>query len=664
MNAIRDSRSQPTLNTSLPRTVTTCRTKPTLLALALVAAGLHAPGAFALGLGALEVKSALGEPFRAEIRMLGTPGAALEPSCLSLQVPPTGNSDDLPWLSRARFRIQGNTVHVLGSESLNHPILMVGLKLSCGYEVAREYTALLEPTTVSVPAESPANSEPVQAPIEPVALPTKAPRSRERSDTGAPGAPVKPRPVAKAEKTAAPGKGRGGDQLVVSTEGQATPKKAAEPPAATPSKDTHAEKQLLNVLDDQVATLLTITDKVQALENRLAELNTQLASVQSEIAKVEATREAQAAALAAMPSSISPAAQIPSGGPSVGSAEWWLTLGAAASVGLGFGVGGAWLTRRRSAPAPLARYEIAADNAPDSELPSPVAATQTAASPSLDRTDQANIEVSGEAFPPVDFQRTAVIPATQAPLSETVVNVPALDIELGSHAEAALTTSVFPASDAKLDLEFEPEATEVRPVLELAPADTQRLPPPPRLVSTQPVNENVMQFDPSVAVANEESVPSHDHVIELAEIMLSFGRTEGAAQTLTDYLRDYPKQAVTPWLKLLELYRGANRRGEYDDLAQRLNRTFNVKVPDWDDFDGPKSGESLEQYAHIMNRIIASWGAPEGLDYLRELLRDNRSGTRQGFPLGVIDDILLLEQVLKVLVRDQELRRAGTVAAA
>lgn len=651
------------MNTSLPSTIATRRIKPTLLALALVAAGLHAPCVQALGLGALEVKSALGEPFRAEIRMLGTPGAPLEPSCLSLQVPSSGNADDLPWLNRARFRIQGNTVQILGSESLNHPILMVGLKLSCGYEVAREYTALLEPATVSAPAEPPAASPPAHVPVEAVALSSAAPRHRERSGDAAPGEPVKPRQAAKTERPAAPDKGRSGDQLVVSAEGRATPKKATEPPAATQSKDTHAEKQLLNVLDDQVATLLTITDKVQALENRLAELNTQLASVQSEIAKVEATREAQAAALAAMPSSMAPPAPAQSGGPSVGSAEWWLTLGAAASVGLGLGIGGAWLTRRRSTPSPLARYEIATDNTLATELQSPVPAAEEASPTPPDRTAQADIEVSGEAFPPVDFQRTTVIHATPA-LSETVVNVPALDIELGSHAEAALTTSVFPASDAKLDLEFEPEATEVRPVLELAPADTQRLPPAPRLVSTQPVNENVMQFDPSVAVANEESVPSHDHVIELAEIMLSFGRTEGAAQTLTDYLRDYPKQAVTPWLKLLELYHGANRRGEYDDLAQRLNRTFNVKVPDWDDFDGPKSGETLEQYAHIMNRIIASWGAPEGLDYLRELLRDNRSGTRQGFPLGVIDDILLLEQVLKVLVRDQELRRAGSVAAA
>ena len=52
-----------------PRTLQYLR--PTLLAAALLSAGLHAQDALALGLGAIRTKSVIGEPFRAEISVLG-----------------------------------------------------------------------------------------------------------------------------------------------------------------------------------------------------------------------------------------------------------------------------------------------------------------------------------------------------------------------------------------------------------------------------------------------------------------------------------------------------------------------------------------------------------------------------------------------------------------
>lgn len=43
------------------------------------------------------------------------------------------------------------------------------------------------------------------------------------------------------------------------------------------------------------------------------------------------------------------------------------------------------------------------------------------------------------------------------------------------------------------------------------------------------------------------------------------------------------------------------------------------------------------------------WGQPECVAFLQHLMRDNRDGKRRGFPLIVVDDILLLLDITKEL---------------
>jgi hypothetical protein len=146
---------------------------------------------------------------------------------------------------------------------------------------------------------------------------------------------------------------------------------------------------------------------------------------------------------------------------------------------------------------------------------------------------------------------------------------------------------------------------------------------------------------------DDETVDEHAAAIELAEIMMGFGRVQGAADTLADFIHNHPKQAVTPWLKLLEVYRAAGMRSEFEALILRLNQTFNVKAVAWEDFElSRKNPVSLEALPHVMAQISARWGTRDCQRYLQSLLRDNREGTREGFPLPVIDDILLLAGLL------------------
>ena len=149
-------------------------------------------------------------------------------------------------------------------------------------------------------------------------------------------------------------------------------------------------------------------------------------------------------------------------------------------------------------------------------------------------------------------------------------------------------------------------------------------------------------------------------VMELADIMLSFGRVKGAAQALQEYIDNNPQEALQPWVRLLEVYRMANMREEFDAVASNLNQHFNVEIQPWEPTENGSSGSAPEDVAIVdaaqssdrarsvedMPRIVAAltkqWSSPEVLDYMQQLLRDNRSGQRQGFPLPVVEDILFL----------------------
>ena len=166
-----------------------------------------------------------------------------------------------------------------------------------------------------------------------------------------------------------------------------------------------------------------------------------------------------------------------------------------------------------------------------------------------------------------------------------------------------------------------------------------------------PPAEDLSASAAATVVTEEELGEEHESAVELADIMMSFGRIQGAAQTLADFIRHNPKQGVAPWIKLLDVYKAGDMRGEFDALTRQLNATFNVKVVAWDEFDMARLAEdTLESMPHIVERLKGIWATRDAQVYLHTLLRDNRDGTRQGFPIAVIDEILCLLSVLNELV--------------
>lgn len=173
-----------------------------------------------------------------------------------------------------------------------------------------------------------------------------------------------------------------------------------------------------------------------------------------------------------------------------------------------------------------------------------------------------------------------------------------------------------------------------------------------------PPSQAPASASPARPAGDEDDVTA---VLELAEIMVSFGRVTGAAQALKEFVDHKPLAAVTPWLKLLEAYRQSGQREAFDLAGMKLKLHFNVAPADWESA-GEAAGPvlslgaghtasvdeilarlpAIKQLPHIAREISRTWDSTECRDYLNKLLRDNRGGERRGFTLSAVRELLFL----------------------
>ena len=116
---------------------------------------------------------------------------------------------------------------------------------------------------------------------------------------------------------------------------------------------------------------------------------------------------------------------------------------------------------------------------------------------------------------------------------------------------------------------------------------------------------------------------------------MSFGWTQGAAETLARlHPGNNPRQAVKPWLKLLDVHHVAGMRGEFEALDPSAQQDLN-EDGELERLQGraPAPADTVEKMPHITQRLRELWGTvQEAQAYIHQILRDNRNGTREGFP--------------------------------
>ena len=585
---------------------------PLLLA-ALLAFAPTPSGAFVLGEPV--PLSKIGEPLKIEIPILqGDPAQFGE--CLRLAALPAA-SDGLPRVRNARLDIAGRgpKARLVLSHRLPSfdPALRFAIEDLCDSRLRREYTVLLAfPDTAAVADESVGTQPPEQSGSTVAdAPPQEAPRRPRyyRRATPAADTPTATSTAAPGRATAPSASGRdrlqvGGGESEISGAGlrlstQLGSLARIEATTEAQREQLRREQSVIMAIDRTIVAQLELNERIRQLEavqSRMMAEHVRTPAPASGVTPVAEPAEAEPPA----PTTAQPLE------PDHSVAEAWkqgtLTVG---FVSLALAAALAWLRKRRE-NAPVA------DEAEPTPRPTP-GGKKPAVRPSTPRTEPVGRPAASSAAtasPVVTASRVTSATPAAPELPPDVADTPA---------------SGHPPEHSPLGWETE-EDIFAHPI-SLAPIDP---------------------IAPISPVAVEESAEEHESAIELAEIMMGFGRIRGAADTLAEFIASNPKKAITPWLKLMEVYRAADLREEFDALAKQLNKTFNVKAVTWESFDEARlATNSMEQMGHVTKNVQQMWGTRECQTYLEHLLRDNRDGTREGFPLSVIDEILLLEQLLE-----------------
>lgn len=561
-------------------------------------------GVSAVGLGELRGHPQLGERSRLELEILNAERLPLDATCFRL-VQPSG-SGDLPWLKKAGFRVRAGVPKILEirpETPLLEPILELAVYLGCGYEVSRQYVLLVSPASQSglqVVESRPGRDESVPRS-------TKLGARLSSSAVEAVEAPPRLMPRRMEKRTAAKGKP---DRLMVSAGidvGEPSLRLATELFAASGAgggaKETQREIlrlefRMLMALNEQATSQMATAEKLRNMETTLGELQQRAAEF---ALRVEQSAQPQ------------------------------------------------------ESPAPksetLAEQKLIPATEQEPVRPVPAAARPVSpveASPGLSEWSLYGVLLGvllglGGWLGWKNYRERQRHPPEKAFRPQP----PESAVDKGRADESD--------SHEAVDLPVEPVAAHLptRVDLELDGGDSggamnaDTLWKAPRVV-----------HDPAISIS-ATMVDEHfeaNPVMELADIMLSFGRVKGAAQALQEYIDNNPQEALQPWIRLMDVYRMAGMRAEFETVARNLNQNFNVEVQQWEaalptfglgdaeaaPLQVESRPESLEDMPRIAGMVCELWPDGDVVGYLYQLLRDNRGGKRVGFSLPVVDEILFL----------------------
>lgn len=568
----------------------------------------------AIGLGELRGFPHLGESLKLEIDLLGADKAGLDSTCFRLIKPADGS--DLPWLKKADLRVRRAASPVLEIRSnapVREPVLQLAVQIGCGHEVSREYMVFASPFIDAAPAVlaeasvargSLAEPAPRHPAVDSLqsAAPTKISRVKQVSERHS---------ISLASEKSQPVRMIPPKELIVGEPVLRLSTDLVLADAALTTLDAQREilrleYRMLLALHEQVATQMATAEKLRSMESALGELQQHTAAFAQRLEHGAVPSEA----------SISPKSD-------------------------------------QLAPAPS---EAVRNDPPAIKL----AAGGTAA-----ETPPASTTSFGE------WRLYAILFGSFL----------GLGCWLGwrHYAERPKSTSVLTISpivepEAEVDPRRETERDETighsqvemkangDPMPEVLALDGEAQLPVQSVTSPAPTPDSVFSISATTVDEHFEANP----VMELADIMLSFGRVKGAAQALQEYIDHNPQEALQPWIRLMEVYRMAGMREEFEAIAQSLNQNFNVEIQQWDAVkpeanggslelaldDAPTSSapaaprpQCLEDMPRIMNMVVELWPSSDVVGFLYQLLRDNRGGQRVGFALPVVEEILFLVEL-------------------
>lgn len=632
----------------------------------------------ATGLGEMRVSSQLGDRFHAEIPLLN-PTSSIVPSCFNLTTRSTEAISDVPWLQGAQIALESSPPRLVIStrRQVSDPIIQLAIYTGCGTYLTRHFTALLSPPerVKSLPIAAPLRTNagstasntasgkqvndsrsatrnegmpPRQAgetaadmarrlypkdqqaqevfvkrmdafkPEWLVAEPPEETRPvvavpQDQTPPARPVVKARPKPVVASSKkpetrVKAESKADNVDRLVLMPTDEPTvePKVELTPPEKSVS--TVGSGEIGSRLVDLEHQIVTMRSQLNALR---AEYPTPPPAMQTLFIEMESRLLAVELSVARVKLST--------------------------------------LATDASAKAPVADTQVNSASTEKADLaptPPPTPSQKPAAAP-LQETSKPSRDV-----------------AEPSSLSTGLLMLGMFGLGLGAFLfHRARRASVVPIS-ASVVTRLEDDVTD--PVRE-TPARRTVLPATREVDETAEAQKVLDAMLPTRVAEDTRRGDLDFSPIELANIMLSFGRAQGAVEVLQDFVRDNPSESLQPGLRLLEIYKQTDMRREFEQMAGQLAHRFNVERVHWNqDFlpateaiplgvDAPRTPGSLSVMPmHIKTRIAANWGTSDCLAYLQSLLSDTRGGARRGFSVLVTQEILGVIKTLEAQLKSRK----------
>lgn len=581
----------------------------------------------AFSLGQIRTLSHLGERLQVEIPIVAQADEFLKTDCFQLQKPK--NNDGTPWLQKATLSIKSGRPPVLviiSAASIQEPALRIGLQIGCGQAIQRDYDILLSPPSPAkqsaIDLEGHANIEIEDTSHEKI--------KRIRHKAHVPVSILDQPELIRTSNTISPPPRQ--DKLMLSEgnpesePGLRLSHDLASWQALGPAKDRQRqllriEYRLLQSVYEQTMSQLDTTEKIRKMESSIDRLE----------------QQAQTLSQAPEPQSTTTTVSTPSSTES---------------------------STVTSAPAVA---EAKAEQPTTTEI-----ATTTTSSTST-TTVASSVAAPSE--------------KAQAPWWKTVLFFVAIALLIGgwifnkqmrekrNQERRFSNLAPEPVIDPERFDEAEAldEEAPAKPALKsnsfLSPEAHEQPNPTASTLSPVTTSSELLLSQLSESGASIEEHFEANPVMELAEIMLSFGRVKGAAQALQEFVDSNPEESLKPWIRLMDVYRMAGMRSEFERVAAELNQHFNVEIQLWNEMpaetsavsemaaiepsetlpiEWPKStrkATTLEEAEHIADRIVALWPRKECSEFLDQLLRSNRGGLRSGFSRSVVEEIMFLVEL-------------------
>lgn len=577
----------------------------------------------ALGLGKITVFSNLGEPLRAEVEVFFSGKDFIDSSCFQLRH--SQGEGDLPWIQRGTLKLRQGVspvIEIRTARPVNEPVIQVGIVASCGYEVRRDFTLLLSPPEPDGKRGG-----------APVAV--EAPRVVQSAPLAQP--PRQQKPLASYAEAGTPARAPEWSPPPV------TRPRREKPPAQPPLRNRVVVSG--NAESEGIPTLRMATQLTGAAEDSDSAREVQRSILRMEFRMMMALQELTASQAT--------------------SAEKLRTLQSVLEVPA--------LPQANVVPQPGSGEGVSATAVAGVSKPANVEAAPPVPTPSVPAKATGGDTIYEWVFYGGLLVALLVIGtwlawrqyrARQAALADMSGFPSSFDADLPEDRQEPQQATAHDFGDQPVRVEpnLSEDHGEITDIEVIDPRDAEPAAAEPESPATEP--------DVADALSVEKQFEAQP-VLELADIMMSFGRAKGAAQVLQEYIEQKPKEALQPWLRLMEVYRQADMREEFERLVEDFHQHFNVEVQRWSeshpetlvapDFSldlvlpgeevpppaAPAKPQSLEDFGHIRDKLVDTWRTPECVTYLHHLLRDNRGGQRSGFPLSVVNEILCLIELLE-----------------